>query len=114
MKSFSNKIHFICGKGGVGKSVIACTLARSISSLNKKVLLIQVNTLDSHSDFLLLNNDTKIIYLLPAPKCIHELKHYQTIKVIPLGRSLTAERSNCEIHLLRCLKNFNSVFLSSR
>src|SRR5687767_6989668 len=46
------QLHYVCGKGGVGKSVVACALARAFHDQGKSVLLVQVNAADSHSRLL--------------------------------------------------------------
>lgn len=49
------QIHFVSGKGGVGKSVFSCALALHFRQQGQKVLLAQVNAADSHSTLLRLN-----------------------------------------------------------
>jgi anion-transporting ArsA/GET3 family ATPase len=46
------QLHFVSGKGGVGKSVVACALARMFVDEGKRVLLAQVNAADSHAALL--------------------------------------------------------------
>ena len=46
------QLHFVCGKGGVGKSVVACALARHFHREGNRVLLLQVNAPDSHARLL--------------------------------------------------------------
>lgn len=46
------QLHYVCGKGGVGKSVVACALARKFQMEGKSVLLVQVNAADSHARLL--------------------------------------------------------------
>jgi Mrp family chromosome partitioning ATPase len=46
------QLHYVCGKGGVGKSVVACALARRFHGDGLRVLLVQVNAPDSHSRLL--------------------------------------------------------------
>lgn len=46
------QLHYVCGKGGVGKSVVACALARHFHGRGLRVLLLQVNAPDSHSGLL--------------------------------------------------------------
>jgi len=46
------QLIFICGKGGVGKSMYACFLAKKLSKEKKNTLLIQVNAKDSHCHIL--------------------------------------------------------------
>lgn len=48
----TRQLHFVCGKGGVGKSVVSCALARSFHDSGKSVLLVQVNAADSHARLL--------------------------------------------------------------
>jgi anion-transporting ArsA/GET3 family ATPase len=43
------QIHFVTGKGGVGKSLVSCALARRFADEGKNTLLCQVNARDSHS-----------------------------------------------------------------
>lgn len=46
------QIHFVTGKGGVGKSLFACALARRFVAEGDRTLLVQVNARDSHSALL--------------------------------------------------------------
>lgn len=46
------QIHFITGKGGVGKSLIACALARRFVDEGDRTLLVQVHAKDSHAALL--------------------------------------------------------------
>jgi anion-transporting ArsA/GET3 family ATPase len=46
------QLHFVTGKGGVGKSVVACALATHLASSGLKTILVQVNAADSHSALL--------------------------------------------------------------
>lgn len=46
------QIHFVSGKGGVGKSVFSCALALHLRARGHRVLLAQVNAADSHSGLL--------------------------------------------------------------
>lgn len=48
----ARQLHYVCGKGGVGKSVVACALARAFHDDGKRVLLVQVNAADSHARLL--------------------------------------------------------------
>jgi anion-transporting ArsA/GET3 family ATPase len=48
----ARQLHFVCGKGGVGKSVVACALARAFHDSGHSVLLVQVNAADSHARLL--------------------------------------------------------------
>lgn len=46
---FGRQVHFVSGKGGVGKSAFACALAKHLANGGtSKVLLAQVNAQDSH------------------------------------------------------------------
>jgi anion-transporting ArsA/GET3 family ATPase len=46
------QIHFVTGKGGVGKSLISCALARRFVAEGDRTLLVQVNARDSHAPLL--------------------------------------------------------------
>lgn len=46
------KAHFVTGKGGVGKSLIAAALARHLSRRNKPILLAELNENSFFKDFL--------------------------------------------------------------
>ncbi|MCC7074531.1 MAG: ArsA family ATPase [Deltaproteobacteria bacterium] len=48
----SRQLHYVCGKGGVGKSVVACALARALVRQGERVLLAQVSAPDSHGPLL--------------------------------------------------------------
>jgi len=46
------QLHFVTGKGGVGKSVVACALATHFADRGHTTLLAQVNARDSHGPML--------------------------------------------------------------
>lgn len=46
------KVHFITGKGGVGKSVLSLSLSHQLSIKNQQTLLIELNEVGFFSDFL--------------------------------------------------------------
>lgn len=46
------KVHFVTGKGGVGKSLVAASLARALSHQNKPILLAELNETSFYQDFL--------------------------------------------------------------
>lgn len=48
----SRQLHYVCGKGGVGKSVVACALARALARRGERVLLAQVASPDTHGPLL--------------------------------------------------------------
>jgi anion-transporting ArsA/GET3 family ATPase len=50
--SEARQIHFVTGKGGVGKSFVACALARRFLASGDRVLLAQVHARDSHAGLL--------------------------------------------------------------
>ncbi|MFZ9888495.1 MAG: ArsA family ATPase [Myxococcota bacterium] len=52
MSSFDQQLHFVSGKGGVGKSTVACALALFFLRQGHRVLLVQVNAADSHARLL--------------------------------------------------------------
>ncbi len=49
---FEQKLHVVSGKGGVGKSVVACALADAFARAGHKTLLCQINTPDTHGALL--------------------------------------------------------------
>lgn len=52
MSFFGQQLHFVSGKGGVGKSTIACALALHFLEQGHRVLLVQINAADSHGALL--------------------------------------------------------------
>lgn len=52
MSGFDQQLHFVSGKGGVGKSTVACALALHFLEQGHRVLLVQVNAADSHGALL--------------------------------------------------------------
>lgn len=48
----ARQLHFVTGKGGVGKSVVACALASAFVKQGKRTLLVQVNAPDRHAALL--------------------------------------------------------------
>lgn len=60
----SAALHFVCGKGGVGRSVVSCVLAKYFAKEGFKTLLVQVNAKDSH---------TAILGCSPIQNAIQEL-----------------------------------------
>lgn len=48
----SRQLHFVSGKGGVGKSVVACALAHRFVAQGHKTLLCQVHARDTHAALL--------------------------------------------------------------
>lgn len=50
--SIVKKAHFVTGKGGVGKSLVAASLARALSLKNKPILLAELNETSFYKDFL--------------------------------------------------------------
>jgi anion-transporting ArsA/GET3 family ATPase len=50
------EIHFVTGKGGVGKSVVAAALALKKSQEGKKVLLVELGDQSFFQDFFDLNS----------------------------------------------------------
>lgn len=60
---FQRQIHFVSGKGGVGKSAVACALALWFRRQGLRVLLAQVNAADSHAG---------LLGLPPVPDDVHQ------------------------------------------
>lgn len=52
INTLAPQLHFITGKGGVGKSTFACTLAHYFAEQGFSTLLVQVNAEDTHSRYL--------------------------------------------------------------
>ena len=52
MRLLSRQLHFVTGKGGVGKSVVACALAQAFVQEGQRTLLVQVNAPDRHAALL--------------------------------------------------------------
>lgn len=52
MTKFPQRLHFVSGKGGVGKSVLSCALADAFARDGKRTLLCQINALDTHARLL--------------------------------------------------------------
>lgn len=50
--TLERQVHFVSGKGGVGKSSVACALALLFREQGHRVLLAQVHAADSHSRLL--------------------------------------------------------------
>ncbi len=50
--SIVRKVHFVTGKGGVGKSLVAASLARALSLQKKPILLAELNETSFYKDFL--------------------------------------------------------------
>lgn len=48
----NRQMHFVTGKGGVGKSTLSCLFANYFADRGLTTLLIQINASDSHSDVL--------------------------------------------------------------
>jgi anion-transporting ArsA/GET3 family ATPase len=46
------QLHYVCGKGGTGRSVVACALARAFARQGHRTLLAQANAPDSHGPLL--------------------------------------------------------------
>ena len=57
------KAHFVTGKGGVGKSLVAALLARSLSLKSQHVLLAELSETSFYEDYL----DLKTIGYQPTP-----------------------------------------------
>ena len=75
------KAHFITGKGGVGKSLIAAAIASTLSSKTKKILLAELSDSSFYNDFLNLPRigyrptrwtDTIDICQWSGPDCLKE------------------------------------------
>lgn len=56
------KAHFVTGKGGVGKSLVAALIARSLSLRNQHILLAEISESSFYKDFL----NLKKIYYKPS------------------------------------------------
>ncbi len=63
--TLERQVHFVCGKGGVGKSTVACALALLFREQGHRVLLAQVNAADSHA---------RLLDVSPIPDEIEEIE----------------------------------------
>jgi anion-transporting ArsA/GET3 family ATPase len=93
-RSMKQEIHFVTGKGGVGKSVVAAALALKKSKEGKRVLLIELGNQSFFRDFFDLNEVTfRPVSLRPqldvalwsGDACLHEYARH-LIKVESLAK----------------------------
>ncbi|MBX7231287.1 MAG: AAA family ATPase [Bdellovibrionales bacterium] len=98
MKRENQEILFITGKGGVGKTALAASLAKSKAQNGKKVLLVELGERSFHQ------------YLFPqsgsyAPKRISGVFNFKT------PSDLTGELWSCRWDYISCLKEYFSHIL---
>ncbi len=99
------KIHFVTGKGGVGKSAVAAGLAQTLSSQGKKTLLVELGDESFYEDYLGLKSvgyeptpflPNLDVSLWSGPSCLREYavhllkveKLYQLFFQNPVSRTL--------------------------
>ncbi|HWU44317.1 MAG TPA: ArsA-related P-loop ATPase [Bdellovibrio sp.] len=92
--SMQQEIHFVTGKGGVGKSVVAAALALKFSREGKKVLLVELGDQSFFQDFFELTEvkfqpqpmkPQLAVALWSGDTCLREYAHY-LIKVESLSK----------------------------
>ncbi len=83
----NRQLHFVCGKGGVGKSTVSCALAYYFAGLGRNSLLVQINAKDTHSSYLDCKAiDEQIVQVMPNLWAVNmspeaALKEYLLLKL---------------------------------
>lgn len=94
LRSMKQEIHFVTGKGGVGKSIMAAALALKLSQTGKRVLLVELGEQSFYRNFFDLPHvgfqPTLVkphlsVALWSGDTCLREYAHY-LIKVESLSR----------------------------
>lgn len=94
LRSMKQQIHFVTGKGGVGKSVVAAALALKFSLSGKKVLLVELGDQSFYGDFFTLSKvgftpiqlrPNLAVALWSGESCLREYARY-LIKIESLTR----------------------------
>ncbi|MBI2027331.1 MAG: AAA family ATPase [Deltaproteobacteria bacterium] len=80
MKETNTKLVFVGGKGGVGKTTVACALALSYSKNNKKTLLVELESPSTVSQYISISHNLEHLVLNPETS----LKEY-VLRVVKLG-----------------------------
>ncbi|MCP4504051.1 MAG: ArsA family ATPase [Deltaproteobacteria bacterium] len=76
---FGRQVHLVTGKGGVGKSTVACALAVHFMGRGERVLLTQVNAKDSHAGLLGIEK---------VPDDVHQISELLSVVNISPSQSL--------------------------
>jgi len=76
----SRQLHMVTGKGGVGKSTLACALAVHFMNRGERVLLAQVNAKDSHSQMLGLAGIPDDLHHVSDKLCVVNVSPEQSLR----------------------------------
>jgi anion-transporting ArsA/GET3 family ATPase len=118
--SWQRQLHFFTGKGGVGKSVVACASAVAFVQQRHRVLLIQVNARDSHtrllgmapvtSEIRKVTDTLSVVNIDPA----EAMKEYalQTLKLESVYRAVFENRATKAF--LRFLPSMNELTMMGK